>query len=136
KENFINVYDKDNLIDDDFLVDFTDISMLTFESTSDVLGFEQSDVSKTANGKSMMMRFLEYNVIGAIDYLIFPPIDVSGIDAINVSFNYAYAYYNNSYFDKLELLARPYCSNDWQVLWSAEKDELATTESKSQESFF
>lgn len=88
--------------------------------------YEVSSTTSSSGSKSMLMDFLNYDRIGEEDYLIFDDIDLSGDNLYRLTFDRAYAYFDEDYRDSLAIVIAESCSNEWQVFraWSAE--DLAT----------
>ncbi|MEO5674084.1 MAG: T9SS type A sorting domain-containing protein, partial [Chitinophagales bacterium] len=53
-------------------------------------------------------------------------VDLSNISQAQLSFNVAYAYYSEYYWDGLRVMISTDCGNLWDVVYDKEKDELAT----------
>lgn len=88
--------------------------------------YEVSSATSSLGSKSLLMDFLNYDRIGEEDYLIFDDIDLSEDNLYRLSFDRAYAYFDEDYKDSLVIVIAESCSNKWQLFhaWSAE--DLAT----------
>jgi len=74
----------------------------------------------------MRMPFYTNDVSGDIDDLYMKNIDLSNVAQAQLSFDVAYAYYSEYYWDELKVMVSVDCGNDWDVVYDKLKDELAT----------
>ncbi|MEQ8580598.1 MAG: T9SS type A sorting domain-containing protein [Marinoscillum sp.] len=88
--------------------------------------FEQVSGAASEGQKSVFVNFYEYGAVGAQDYLVLPLADNSFSRDYRLTFDYAYTYYDNTYFDQLAVLYRGSCEADWVSLWDKSGAALAT----------
>jgi Secretion system C-terminal sorting domain len=74
----------------------------------------------------MRMPFYTNDVSNDIDDLYMKNIDLSNVGQAELSFDLAYAYYSNYYWDELKVMVSGNCGNDWDVLYDKSKNDLAT----------
>lgn len=91
---------------------------------------QKSGVSKKGT-KSALLNFYEYGDIGEEDYLVLSFLANDFSNKYLLSFDYAYAVYDATFFDGLDIVYRAGCELDWQVLWSKQGTGLATTTAKT-----
>jgi len=72
------------------------------------------------------INFYNYNSQGEADDLISPWIDLSTTVAAQLTFDYAYARYNSSFFDRMQVQLLNGCDGNWITLWDKENLDLAT----------
>jgi hypothetical protein len=94
-----------------------------FMSRAAVGGFGAS------TGSLKMDNFSEYmDITGQKDYLFAPIINMAGTTAnVRLKFNVAYARYNGSTNDQLQVLASTDCGNSWSVVYDKSGTQLATS---------
>lgn len=90
----------------------------TFEITSD---------ASSEGTQSVKMNFADYSTIGAEDYLLADKLLTSVNKYFEFSFDYAYARYDDQYFDKLAIVIKNSCG-EWFEVWSRSGADLATAE--------
>lgn len=95
--------------------------------------WEKTDAAFTEGANSVFMNFYSYDNSGAEDYLVIAALNTSVEKVFALTFDYAYAPYDASYYDGLEVIYRNPCGQ-WQTAWSKEGSELATV--ANQESAF
>ncbi|MEO9965398.1 MAG: PKD domain-containing protein [Reichenbachiella sp.] len=89
--------------------------------------FEISSVSQSGD-QSLLMDFLNYDQVGEEDYLILDDLDLSDHNLFRLSFDRAYAYYDDDYKDSLALVIAEACNYDWQLIQGYSAEELATAD--------
>lgn len=89
----------------------------------------------SANGvgsKSILMRF--YAIPESDDnYIYLPTLDLSAASFVRMTFDKAYARYNSSYNDGLEIQGSKDCGKTWISLWKKEGTALATAPNTTSE---
>ncbi|MCY7411384.1 MAG: T9SS type A sorting domain-containing protein [Chitinophagales bacterium] len=75
---------------------------------------------------SLRMPFYINDVTADVDDLYTINFDLTDASAPQLSFNIAYAYYSEEYWDKLQVQVSSDCGNNWEVIYDKAKDELAT----------
>jgi PKD repeat protein len=91
--------------------------------------------STGANSSVLFVDNYSYNGNGAEDMIQTIPVDLSAATAPALSFNVAYAYYDNTYFDGLRVEVGRECGwENGEVIYEKFKDQLATA--GTQGSFF
>ncbi|VXD14762.1 T9SS type A sorting domain-containing protein [Marinoscillum sp. 108] len=88
--------------------------------------FEQISGISSEGQKSVFVNFYEYGAVGAEDYLVLPLVDNSFSRDYRLTFDYAYTYYDDTYFDRMAVLYRGSCEADWVSLWDKSGVGLAT----------
>ena len=79
---------------------------------------------------SVFMNFYSYSAVGAEDYLTVATLNTSVEKIFALTFDYAYAPYDGTYFDGLEVVYRDPCG-EWQSAWLKEGADLATVENQT-----
>ena len=80
------------------------------------------------SSKSVILPF--YNIAGSdIDAFVIDPVSFAGNTSPSVSFDYAYATYNSSYSDQLDIQASTDCGQTWTTYFSQAGASLATAPS-------
>jgi hypothetical protein len=79
----------------------------------------------TAHSGCSKIAFYEISS-NEIDYLMLPPVTMTSVTAMNMTFKVAYALYSASYADKLELQVSSNCGATWTSLWTKSGSTLAT----------
>ncbi|HYV92976.1 MAG TPA: T9SS type A sorting domain-containing protein [Chitinophagales bacterium] len=72
------------------------------------------------------MPFYINDVSGDIDDLYMRNIDLSNVSQAQLSFDVAYTYYSEYYWDELKVMVSTDCGNNWDVVYDKQKDDLAT----------
>ena len=67
-----------------------------------------------------------YAAAGEKDYLVIPPVNLSGATSSNLTFNVAYAPYDATYFEKLDVEASTDCGATWTNVYSKSGSTLGT----------
>jgi hypothetical protein len=67
------------------------------------------------------------SALGDVDELYLPGMDLRGGDAVEMSFDYAYAQRTSTSNEKLEVKVSTDCGNTWTTAWSRAGSVLATT---------
>ncbi|MEQ9405548.1 MAG: zinc-dependent metalloprotease [Cyclobacteriaceae bacterium] len=89
---------------------------ITFTTTTEVA----SD-----GNQSMFMDFLNYSASGQEDYLVLSALNSSVEKTFVLTFDYAYAPYDDTYFDGLAVVQRDPCG-EWVTVWEKFGSELQT----------
>ncbi|NEN23585.1 hypothetical protein G3O08_08735 [Cryomorpha ignava] len=71
------------------------------------------------------INFYSYNESGEIDDLVSPLLDLTG-NQPELTFDYSYARYSSTLFDRLEVQVKESCETEWQTVWEKENLQLAT----------
>lgn len=87
--------------------------------------FSQTSAASTEGSQSVYMDFLSYSQEGELDYLIFSTLNTSSVKSFAITFDYAYAPYNESFFDGLAVVYRDPCE-DWVTVWEKTGTDLQT----------
>ncbi|MBC8265490.1 MAG: zinc metalloprotease [Flavobacteriales bacterium] len=95
----------------------------TWEITS-TAGFNSSS--------SIYINNADYSANGEVDDLILSPMDLTSLNNINLSFDYAYALWTDptaspNYSDTLQILVSADCGSTWQKIWEKSGLNLVTT---------
>lgn len=69
----------------------------------------------------------DMNITGQMDYLMTPRIDLSAASSNTLNFSVAYARYNTSSNDRLQVKASTDCGETWTVLYDKQGAALSTT---------
>ncbi|MEO9485063.1 MAG: T9SS type A sorting domain-containing protein [Ekhidna sp.] len=107
--------------------------------TETIYNYDESETWKKTTAafsdgtSSVYMNFADYNSVGSNDYLVIDALDASTEKVFALNFDYAYAPYNEQYFDGLEIVYREPCGT-WKSAWLKEGFDLATV--ASQENLF
>lgn len=114
-------------------------------SSSNLLGdLSSSSAWNIANAPKLLStnNALAFEAFGntsstSTEILVTPPLDLSGFDAVELSFSYAYAYRQNTFYDGLEIRYSYDCGNTFASLklFSAFGPQLATIEDMSNVEF-
>src|SRR5690606_31419031 len=91
--------------------------------------WEQEGVSNDAScqsGTTAMINFYAYQQEGDSDDLLSPFIDLTGVNTPLLTFDYAYARYSFSNYDRMMVQIREVCSDEWTTLWDKQNNDLAT----------
>lgn len=86
----------------------------------------QSSSASSEGSNSAYMDFFNYGAVGEEDYLIVATLNTEAIKSYELTFDYAYAPYDETYFDGLAVEYRDPCGT-WQTVWFKEGADLATT---------
>ncbi|MEQ8471591.1 MAG: T9SS type A sorting domain-containing protein [Marinoscillum sp.] len=108
-------------------VGFETNSSFKVENKDNGLTFERTNTVSTKGSFSIFVDFFNYESIGQEDYLILNSIDNTFSTTYELTFDYAYTYYNQEYSDGLALVYKGDCDTEWTTLWSASGPGLATT---------
>lgn len=99
----------------------------TVNNPDELTTWAQSTVSANCVGSnSAFMNNYIYNEPGEFDDLISPRIDLAGTFIPTISFDVAYASYNTSLFDGLQVDVRNVCDTEWTNVYFKEGDDLET----------
>jgi hypothetical protein len=79
-----------------------------------------------ASGQSARMDFYSYNVIGQIDDIVTPWLNLIGTSNPQLSFSRAHARYDNTYSDRMQIQITTDCGASWVTLWDKAGSDLAT----------
>ena len=74
----------------------------------------------------LRMPFYINDVSGDVDDLYMKNIDLSNVAQAELSFDVAYVYYSEFYWDELKVMVSVDCGNDWDVVYDKLKNDLAT----------
>ncbi len=77
------------------------------------------------------INFYAYDSDGQTDDLISPLLDLNEATAPELSFDYSYARYGSTYFDRMQVQVLVGCSSEWLTVWDKENLELTTAGSVS-----
>lgn len=77
------------------------------------------------SSKSAFLNFFSINS-GNYDELFLPSIDLTDASNAELTFSVAYARYDASYYDRLQVLVTTNCGTSWQTLYSKSGSTLAT----------
>lgn len=80
-----------------------------------------------ANGSTKSFKFDFYNIQEGYAELLYDKIDVSAMNQPELSFDHAYAPYNASFFDRMQVNVSTDCGASWTTLFDQEGTVLATT---------
>ncbi len=72
------------------------------------------------------MPFYINDVSGDVDDLYMRNVDLSNVGQAYMSFDVAYAYYSDFYWDELKVIVSTDCGNNWDVVYDKAKNDLAT----------
>lgn len=102
---------------------------LAEEIINDDLGitFEQTNSASSEGSNSVKIDFGNYSTIGAEDYLIADKMNSSSNKQFQLSFDYAYARYDDEFSDGLAVVIKNDCG-DWFEVWKKTGTDLATAE--------
>ncbi|MEP1035116.1 T9SS type A sorting domain-containing protein [Ekhidna sp.] len=92
--------------------------------------FEQTDEASSEGIKSVKINFADYPNIGAEDYLLADKLLTSFNKQFQISFDYAYARYDDEYFDGLAVVIKGDCG-EWSTIWEKSGVDLATAPDES-----
>ena len=84
-----------------------------------------NDVNCTSSATASL-NFYSYNSSGETDDLFSPLIDLNGAAAPSLTFDYSYARYSSTLFDRMQVQILVGCSTDWVTVWDKENLALAT----------
>lgn len=87
--------------------------------------FQLTDVASSDGNQSLLMPFKNYSTENEEDFLIIDRFDVSTEKQFRIEFDYAYARYDDEFFDKLAVAYKSACG-DWINIWQKEGSDLAT----------
>ncbi|MEO8590328.1 MAG: hypothetical protein ABI432_13220 [Flavobacteriales bacterium] len=68
----------------------------------------------------------DMNITGQLDYLMLPRLDLSSMSSTALEFSVAYALYNTSSVDRLQVKASTDCGETWSVLYDKQGAALST----------
>ncbi|MCO5261142.1 MAG: choice-of-anchor D domain-containing protein [Crocinitomicaceae bacterium] len=77
-------------------------------------------------GNSAYINYFSTNTTGDVDDLNTPPVDLNGYSSATLTFDVAYALYNASYPDKLEVVVSSDCGQSFTTVYSKAGATLAT----------
>jgi len=101
----------------------------TVENPDNDFGWANEIVSNGPNcstTNTASIEFYNYDSPGEEDDLISPWIDLNNTFAPELTFDYAYARYNSSFFDRMQVQILSGCNGAWVTLWDKENLDLAT----------
>lgn len=98
----------------------------TIENEDNDYTFEISSIAIDGD-QSMMMDFLNYDRIGEEDYLILDEIDLANGNSYRLTYDRAYATYDEDYRDSLAIMIAEPCTYNWELFYAYSPDDLATT---------
>lgn len=75
-----------------------------------------------AGGGSIYMNFFDYNAAGQIDEFILPPLDLTGVNNVRMTYDMAYRGLGSSYDDSLRIYISTDCGTTWTLLQSRGED--------------
>lgn len=85
---------------------------------------------------SMFLDNWDYNAVGAYDWLVMPPVDLSNASSANLTYDYAYAYFDGNqgvFYDSLAVAYSLDCGASWFALSFEGGIQLATAGGQSTE---
>lgn len=104
---------------------FEEVSITETTLSDDRSTFELTTSVSTEGAQSVFMDFYNYSTVGAEDYLVFATLNTSTFKAFELTFDYAYAPYDDTYFDGLSILYRDPC-DEWVTVWEKFGEDLKT----------
>ncbi len=87
---------------------------------------ETETQSNCTNGSVAKINFYNYNSPGETDDIVSPLVDLLNANAPELSFDYAYARYSSSFFDRMQVQIQSGCDPGWITLWDQSNLQLAT----------
>ncbi len=93
---------------------------ITWDQSGTITGADCNTTSAAS------INFYSYNESGEEDDLVSPYFDLSGVGQAELTFDYAYARYSATLFDRLQIQIQESCSEEWSTLWDLENLALAT----------
>ncbi len=82
--------------------------------------------SNCVNGSVARIELFTYNSTGQIDDLVSPWTNLTSAAAPELTFDYAYARYSSTFFDRMQVQIIRECESDWTTLWDRANLVLAT----------
>lgn len=105
---------------------FEEISFLEEVFNPDLgVTFELSSQAASEGSQSMKIPFGTYSRLEEEDFLIIDKFDASVLKQYQVSFDYAYARFDDDFYDGLSVVYKDPCGN-WLSIWEKEGVDLAT----------
>lgn len=98
------------------------------------IAFSKTDIASTDGDHSVFVDFFSYASYPEEDYLIFAELDHAINRICHLTFDYAYAPFDDDYFDGLAVAYRTPCE-EWQTVWEKHGQELQTTANVIQDEF-
>jgi hypothetical protein len=89
----------------------------------------------TAQGNAAVIPTVNYSTVGALDYLVTAPYNLSNATNPGLTFKVANRRYDATYYDKLSVEVSTGCDGPWTQVWSKESSALATGADLSTASF-
>jgi hypothetical protein len=89
----------------------------------------------TAQGNAAVIPTVNYSTVGALDYLVTAPYNLSNATNPGLTFKVANRRYDATYYDKLSVEVSTGCDGPWTQVWSKESAALATGADLSTASF-
>ena len=87
--------------------------------------FEITNAVASEGTQSIKIELSDYTAIGQEDFLIVDKLNTSVNKQFELSFDYAYARYDEQYADALEVVMKNDCG-EWNTIWSKYGSDLAT----------
>lgn len=78
------------------------------------------------SGQCMKYDFLNNKIVGDMDEMVLPKMDLAGADVPQMTFDYAYAQKLTGGTDQLEVMVSTNCGTTWSSVWSNSGSNLAT----------
>lgn len=74
----------------------------------------------------MKYDFLNNKIVGDVDEMVLPMMDLAGADVPQMTFDYAYAQKSTGGSDQLDVMVSTNCGSTWSTVWSQSGSGLAT----------